>query len=163
MCQDLWNRNSSQTLITEKNNVQDTRVRKSTCVSESGEEIRGCAPGVIAVFTPSTDLARRGGGLFWVVVLNMTTHRYLYLYPLNFSFLLLLLFCYPTEMQQLATEASCAHPLIGMLHPVRGSRGQTHTHQEWPDQSWKTGTWEKTRQVRWKDRGKVLIKENEPA
>lgn len=40
-------------------------------------------------------------------------------------------------MQQLATEASCAHPLIGMLHPVRGSRGQTHTHQEWPDQSCK--------------------------
>lgn len=34
--------------------------KEHPCVSESGEEIRGFAPGVIAVFTLSIDLPHRG-------------------------------------------------------------------------------------------------------
>lgn len=122
MCQDLWNRKSSQTLII---CLMHTCEKEHVCEWKRWRDKRLCTRGYCCFHTEYW-FGPSGGGLFWVVVLNMTTHRYLYLYPLNFSFLLLLLFCYPTEMQQLATEAFCAHPLIGMLHPVRGSRGQTH-------------------------------------
>lgn len=116
--------NSNNWKKKKKSYPRRTNLRKSPCVSENGEEIWGRAP-VLLPFSHWV-LIWPIGVLFEVVVSNMATHRQ-YPYLLNFNFLLLLLFYCPTETQWLATEASCAHPLIGPLPPARGSRVQTHT------------------------------------
>lgn len=123
MCPDHWN---LKVASENQAKLYSNNWKKQKSCPSGRERTSASGEGVIVVFTPSIDLGHRGGWLFWVVVLNMTTHR-LYPSPLNFNILLLLLFCYPTETQQLATKASCVNSVTGTLPPVRGSRGQTHT------------------------------------